>query len=109
PDDPNLPAFKLERLPVANEDWSYWGPFGFLLIWPSVLLVAFRCVGTRTEAVLAGAAIAFTCALAAMHPYDPSIGRFLLSAAPFACAATGSTITVCCRTRSLRYWIAVGG
>jgi len=104
-DDPNLPSFKLERLPKADEDSSYWGPFGFLLIWPSVLLVTYRCVGTRTEAVLAGAAIAFMCAFAVMHPYDPSVGRLLLGAAPFACAATGSTIAAGCCARYLRYWI----
>lgn len=112
-DNPNLPAFKLERVPRADEDSSYWGPFGFLFIWPSVFLVACRCVGTPMEAVLARAAIAFVCVFAAVHPYDPSIGRLLLGAAPFACAATGSTITAGCGTRYLRYWIivvvAIGG
>ena len=107
PDAPHLPPFKLERRPMADEDSSSWGPIGFLLIWPSVLLVFCRCIGTRIETVLAGAAIAFTCLLAVVHPYDPSIGRLLLGAAPFACAATGSTISLGCRTRYLRYWIVL--
>lgn len=107
PDAPNVPAFKLERLPLSHEDLSNWGPMGFLLLWPIVLLVVCRCIGTRTESALAGAAIAFTCVLAVIHPYDPWIGRLLLSAAPFACAATGSAITLGCRTRYLRYWLVL--
>ena len=107
PDAPRVPAFKLERRPVADENSSSWGPIGFLLIWPTVLLVACRYIGTRAEAVLAGAAIAFTCVLAVIHPYDPAIGRLLLGAAPFACAATASTISLGCRTRYLRYWIVL--
>lgn len=107
PENPDLPPFKLERRPVTNENSSYWGPLGFLFIWPSVLLVVCRCIGTRIEAVMAGAAITFTCALAFLHPYDPSMGRFLLGAAPLACAATGSTISASCRSRYWRYWIAL--
>src|SRR3982751_2335020 len=52
PETPNTPPFKLKRNPIAHEDGSYWGPFGFLLIWPTVLLVLCRRIGTRTEAVL---------------------------------------------------------
>jgi len=107
PENPDLPAFKLERHPKTNENSSYWGPLGFLLIWPSVLLVVCRWIGTRMEAVMAGAAITFTCALAFIHPYDPWMGRFLLGAAPLACAATGSTISASCRSRHWRYWIAL--
>jgi hypothetical protein len=107
PEIPDVPAFRLERLPTANENLSYWGPLGFLFIWPSVLLVVCRCIGTRIEAVMAGAAITFTCALAFIHPYDPWMGRFLLSAAPLACAATGSTISASFRSRYWRYWIAL--
>ena len=107
PENPDLPAFKLERLPVASENSSYWGPLGFLFIWPSVLLVVCRCIGTRIEAVMAVAAISFTCVLAFIHPYDPSMARFLLGAAPLACAAIGSTISASCRSRYWRYWIAL--
>jgi hypothetical protein len=107
PDTALLPAFELERLPTTNENSSTWGPFGFLLIWPSVLLVVCRRIGTRKEAVLAGAAIAFACVFALIHPYDPWIGRMFLSAAPFACAAAGSAITSGLRARYLRYWIVV--
>lgn len=104
-DMPNLPAFDLERRPKASEDSSYWGPLGFLFIWPIVFLIACRTVGTRAEAGLALAAIAFVCALAVIHPYDPTVGRFMLSAAPFACAAAGSTIMVAFRKQYSRYWI----
>jgi hypothetical protein len=107
PENPDLPAFKLERRPEMDENSSYWGPLGFLFIWPSVLLVVCCCIGTRIEAVMAGAAITFTCALAFIHPYDPWMGRFLLGAAPLACAATGSTIRASCRSRYWRYWIAL--
>jgi hypothetical protein len=107
PETPGPPPFDLGRLPVANENESSWGPLGFLLIWPSVLLVVCRRIGTRIEAALAGAAIAFTCTIAIMHPYDPWMGRFLLSAAPFACAATGSTIRAGSLHARWRYWIAL--
>ena len=75
--------FQYDKAPTSHEDGSYWGVFGFALIWPLALLglITRRVPSAR---VLALAAFLFILAQAYSGPYDPWRGRYFIIAAMFA-------------------------
>lgn len=83
--------FDFNRIPVANEDGSYWGILGILLIWPCVFYVIIKSFFTpklpKALFVLAAAALLFLVAQAYAGPYDPWRGRYFNIAAIFAVPA----------------------
>jgi hypothetical protein len=103
----------------AHEDRAYFGPLGFLLVLPLVLLELGRLAlgkSDRRRAILALALPSFFAVLAVAYTYDDWIGRFLIGPValtlPLAAAlyrfrqAAAATVVVaiatlaCARTRS---------
>ncbi len=79
--------FELYRVPSANEDTSYWGVFGFALIWPVVLISVLGFSSTQEAKILSLGAILFFVIQAYAGSYDPWRGRYFVLCAVFAVPA----------------------
>ena len=93
----NLPSmdtsrrqFSFEREYSANENCSYWGVLGVLLVWPVVLLTL--CGGNQSPGmrIFALATVVFFVVQAFASPYDPWRGRYFMTAALFAAPTLGA-------------------
>jgi 4-amino-4-deoxy-L-arabinose transferase-like glycosyltransferase len=108
PDESTLQEFAFFVNTAPEEDNSYFGPLGFLLLVPLsvVFLVRFaaRRAG-RTQAALAAALPLYILGLALAYRYNPWIGRFLLTPV----ALTMPLAAVVYRFRALAALVAVVG
>ena len=83
-------SFIYEKRPYASEDYSYWGVFGFGLIWGVVLLSAIGIIKQPLGIkVLSVAAILFFVSQSFIGPYDPWRGRYFIACAIFATPGIG--------------------
>jgi len=82
-------AFTYEKPPRAQEGGSYWGIFGFALIWPVLLLLALGIIRSPPARVLSIATILFLLVQSYSGPYDPWRGRHFLVSAVFAAPVVG--------------------
>jgi hypothetical protein len=80
-------VFRYLRLPDSHEDHSSWGVFGFLLLWPLVLISLFRKSTPRPFRLLSIVSFLFLLLQAFAGPYDPWRGRYFLVGAIFATPA----------------------
>ncbi len=76
--------FRLFRMPIAHEDFSYWGVLGLGLLWPSVIITAFSPSASPKLKPFGFATIVFLIAQGFAGPYDPWRGRYFTTAAIFA-------------------------
>jgi hypothetical protein len=76
--------FDLQKLPVSHEDGSYWGIFGFGLVWIMVFLSLIGVIKSTDIRVLSLAAVLFLILQAYSGPYDPWRGRYFIICAIFA-------------------------
>ncbi len=81
--------FDLYKQPVAHEDGSYWGIFGFGLIWIMVFLSLLGVIKSTDIRVLSFAAVLFFLIQSYIGPYDPWRGRYFCVAAIFAVPSVG--------------------
>ncbi len=81
--------FNYFKMPVSNEDFSYWGIFGFTLIWPLLFYSLFSKKSSVSLKILAIAAIIFFLLQGFSGPYDPWRGRYFNIAVIFATPALG--------------------
>jgi 4-amino-4-deoxy-L-arabinose transferase-like glycosyltransferase len=84
PDESTLQDFSFDVNTDAEEDESYFGPLGFLLLVPlSVAVLAGFALGklSAARAALASALPLYVLGLALAYRYNPWIGRFLLTPA----------------------------
>jgi hypothetical protein len=81
--------FVYDKLPAAHEDISYWGVFGFALIWPAVGLMLIGFIRSPAGRVLALAGILFWVLQAYSGPYDPWRGRYSVLCAALVVPAVG--------------------
>jgi hypothetical protein len=86
---PHWTRFHYQRRPVASEDESFWGIFGFALIWPTVLVFLLALPKATECKVLALGAILFMVVLSYGLAYEPWHGRRTIIAASFAAPLVG--------------------
>jgi len=96
--------FSYDRLPMTNEDYSYWGVLGFALIWVAVIASALGTLGNGGQRALSLAALVFLAALSFGQGYDNGAGRYFLTCAVFAVPAVGACLGL--RARPLRAYIS---
>lgn len=77
------------KMPVAHEDFSYWGIFGFAFIWLTLLYSLISKKTPTTLKVLASASILFFLIQSFAGPYDPWRGRYFNILAVFALPSAG--------------------
>jgi hypothetical protein len=97
-------GFRLEKLPVASEDHSFWGILGFGLIWVSVLLSATGIVPNPGIRLLAVCTILYLLGQSFIGPYDPWRGRYFLTIAVLAAPLAGITLST--RSPLIRAYLA---
>ena len=81
--------FYLQKMPDSDEDSSYWGIFGFGLVWVMVFLSAVGVIKSKDIRVLSLAAVLFLLSQAYCGPYDPWRGRYFTICAVFAVPTIG--------------------
>ena len=84
PEESTLQEFSFDVNTDAEEDESYFGPLGFLLLVPlSLVVLAGFALGrlTGAQAALASALPLYVLGLALAYRYNPWIGRFLVTPA----------------------------
>ena len=81
--------FSYWRAPASHEDLSYWGIFGFGLVWIIVFLSLLGVVNHKNTRILSFAAALFLFAQAYTGLYDPHRGRFFVTCALFAVPTIG--------------------
>lgn len=81
--------FNYFKMPVAHEDFSYWGILGFALIWFTLLYSLFSKKSPVALKVLAIASLLFILLQAFAGPYDPWRGRYFNILAVFALPSAG--------------------
>jgi len=86
-------GFYYEEGPLSHEDVSYWGIFGFGLIWIVVFLLAVGIVKSPAGRALSIAAILFLLVESYAGFYDPWRGRRFMIAAIFSTSAIGCCLT----------------
>ena len=84
--------FNLQKLPHSHEDSSYWGIFGFGLVWIMVLLSIVGVIKSTDIRVLSLAAVLFLLSQAYSGPYDPWRGRYFTICAVFAAPTIGLSL-----------------
>jgi 4-amino-4-deoxy-L-arabinose transferase-like glycosyltransferase len=108
PDEATLQDFVFSVNTSAEEDNSYFGPLGFLLLVPLSIgflaALAARRTG-RAQAALAATLPLYVVGLALAYRYNPWIGRFLLTAA----ALTMPLAAAVYRIRAVAALVAVVG
>jgi 4-amino-4-deoxy-L-arabinose transferase-like glycosyltransferase len=98
--------FSYQRRPVAHEERSFLGIFGFALIWPAVLLFLWRFPKFTNGIWLACGAFVFIVTLSYGLAYEPWHGRRTIIFAVFAAPLAGYCLDWKDR-RWLRYYLAV--
>jgi hypothetical protein len=97
--------FEMQKMPTAHEDNSYWGIFGFGLVWIVVLLSLFGAIKSTDIRVLSLAAVVFLIAQAYLGPYDPWRGRYFTVCAVFAVPTIG--IFLRAKNRFVRAYLVI--
>ena len=108
PDESTLQDFAFTVNTEAEEDNSYFGPLGLLLLVPlSVVFLAGFAAGRvgRAQAALAAALPLYVVGLALAYRYNPWIGRFLLTPV----ALTMPLAAAVYRSRALAAAVAIVG
>lgn len=95
--------FSYDKHPRAHEDASYWGVFGFGLIWGIVFLSVAGIIKHYGIKVLSFAAIMFFVSQAFASPYDPWRGRYFITCAIF--AAPGIGVCLKAKNRIVRTYL----
>lgn len=90
----NFFPFENYRLMSASEARSYWGIFGFCLIWVSVIRFLFQPKQSPEKFFMALAALLFLVSISFSGPYDSSRGRYFSICGIFAVPLTGMWINV---------------
>ena len=85
--------FKIRQRPVANEDLSYWGIFGFGLVWIVVILAVLGFFKSRDVRLLAICSVLFLVLQSYGGPYDCCRGRVFIIGAIFAAPMVGVALT----------------
>ncbi|MHB9132988.1 MAG: glycosyltransferase family 39 protein [Armatimonadota bacterium] len=84
PDGARMPfGYNYIHLILANENASYWGILGWLLLWPVTLAAAFGRGRAPALRLLAFGAVIFFVAQAFVSPYDAFRGRYFITGALF--------------------------
>ena len=81
--------FMYNRLYSADENCSYFGVFGVLLLLPGVLLTLFGCNKSPGMRLFALATVVYVLVQAFASPYDPWRGRYFMTSALFAAPTLG--------------------
>ncbi|MEX1014096.1 MAG: hypothetical protein WDZ80_02965, partial [Candidatus Paceibacterota bacterium] len=81
--------FNYFKMPATSEDFSYWGVFGFGLVWLTFFYSIFAKDVPRGLKILAIAAIVFFLLQSFAGPYDPWRGRYFNIAAIFMLPSAG--------------------
>lgn len=76
--------FNHAKQPQKHEDMSYWGIFGFGLIWPLVLLSLLGVIHSLQGRMMSLATLLFLVAQSYSGAFDPWRGRYFIIAAVFA-------------------------
>ena len=95
--------FFLQKMPIAHEDASYWGIFGFGLVWVMVLLSIVGVIKSSDIRVLSFAAVVFLLCQAYSGPYDPWRGRYFTICAIFAVPTIG--VSLLAKNRFIRVYL----
>jgi 4-amino-4-deoxy-L-arabinose transferase-like glycosyltransferase len=83
--------FDIGRRPIAHENHSYWGVFGFALVVPAVAAALLGLIKARRARVIALAALVFLVEQAFYGPYDHWRGRYFVMGAVMA-----APLVACC-------------
>ncbi|HZW38439.1 MAG TPA: glycosyltransferase family 39 protein [Ignavibacteriaceae bacterium] len=86
-------GFFYYKMPTAWEDLSYWGIFGFGLIWISLLFTLINNKIPLMIRILTIAALLFFIVQCFIGPYDPWRGRYFMAMAIFAVPSSGLWIS----------------
>lgn len=89
-------TFRYNDPPHITENLSYWGVFGFGLIWIVVIWAIFKRTIHPGIRILATASILFVLLQAYSGPYDQIRGRYFLACAVFATPSLG----ICLRSKN---------
>jgi hypothetical protein len=73
--------FRMDRRPLAHEDFAYWGILGFAFAIPAAAIMLVRPSGPHAMRVLIAAAVVFFVTQAYVGPYDPWRGRYFAAMA----------------------------
>ncbi len=102
--------FILQKNPNSHEDLSYWGVFGFGLVWIVVFLSAINVIKSPDIKILSFASILFFLSQAYVGPYDPWRGRYFAVAGVLAVPTVGIVLQGQNRLlQSYLYFIALIG
>lgn len=101
----NFFPFENNRLPGTSEARSYWGIFGFGLVWIVVAASLFKAQKHPERFFMALAAVVFLISVAYSGPYDSSRGRYFSICAVFAVPLTGIFLDV--RKRYARLYLII--
>jgi hypothetical protein len=71
-------ALIVPKAPTAQEDNSYWGVFGLLLVWPAAAMALVGRKSSGAARALSLAALVFTFAQAYCGPFDRWRGRYFI-------------------------------
>lgn len=98
-------SFRLNRMPIAHEDFSYWGILGIGVVWPAVLYSIFKPSSTRYNLlrVFGLATVIFIFSQGFAGPYDPWRGRYFTTAVIFAIPTT--TLLFCSKQRLMKIYL----
>ncbi len=91
-DDATRVPFDLQKWPSSHENGSYWGVFGFGLVWVMVFLSLAGIIKSTDVRILSLAAVLFLIAQAYAGPYDPWRGRYFTTCAIFAVPPIGMAL-----------------
>jgi len=89
--------FDYTKLPSSHETFSYFGIFGFVLIWPVVLITIFKPGKSMDKKILGIAAILFILVVSYGILFEPHRGRFFITGAVIAAPLVGDSM------RQIRY------
>jgi len=81
--------YDLNKMPRADEDYSWWGIFGFGFIWIIVLLSLIGIINSQGGKIFALASVIFVLTQCYSGPYDPWRGRYFIIGAVFAVPTLG--------------------
>jgi hypothetical protein len=91
-DEATRAPFDLQKWPSSHENGSYWGVFGFGLVWIVVFLSLAGRIKSADIRILSLAAVLFLLTQAYSGPYDPWRGRYFTTCAIFAVPAIGRAL-----------------
>jgi 4-amino-4-deoxy-L-arabinose transferase-like glycosyltransferase len=97
--------FNLEKKPTSHEDASYWGIWGFGLVFVAVLISLSGFVRNNAVRIMAFATLLFFLAQSYSGPYDPWRGRYFVICAIFSVPLAGLWLRI--NSDLIRFCLAV--